>query len=615
MSGRSARSLAERPADDAPEAIESSSAELGERVAAERVRMIYNQLPVSISGTMIGVVVLVVVLREVVSAPVLMGWFGMMLANQGWRLALYLRFREGGIPHGGHPRWGRLWAIGAAISGVLWGAAGVMFFVPDSPAHQTIVLALIFAITGTGVALLAPHPPSFYVFLFPTMIPVLARNAWEGDGVHLAVAFIVAVMTLSIIGVHRRNSAMIGESLRNRYRNMELVERLQQQNVDLDRARQLAEQANRAKTRFFAAASHDLRQPLHALGLFAGALSERVHDPAVLNLVHSINSSVDALESLFNELLDLSKLDAGVIRPALDDFAVQAVFNRLALDFEPEAAERGLRLIIRPTPQWLYSDPVLLERVLRNLLMNGLRNTRRGGVLLACRRRGLCLRFEVWDSGVGIQAEQRDRIFEEFYQGTRPADGGRKGMGLGLSIVQRLCRLLGSEIHLASRPNRGSVFRFDLPAGRPRTPEAAVRPPAERPRYDFAGAVAVVIDDDETVISGMRVLLEGWGMRVVAGVSELAGVAELVAAGLTPDLLITDLHLGEGVSGFEVTRSLRRRFGATIPAILITGSVGPEHADRARAEDLHFLLKPVNPAKLRTLIHYKLKQESAPAAV
>lgn len=587
----------------------AGTAQLDARVEYERVAMVYRQLPVSITGTLIGSLLLVVALREVVPLAALLVWFALMQANQGWRLALYLRFRRSGLPPGREHDWGRIWAIGAAVSGVLWGAAAVAFFVPESPAHQMIVLVLIFAVTGTGVALLAPHPASFYAFLLPTVLPVLSRNAWEGDGPHLAVALIVFVMTLSIIGVQRRNAAMIVESLRNRYRNLELVERLRRQNDELQHARELSEQASRAKSRFFAAASHDLRQPLHALGLFAAALSEKTREPAVLHVVHSINASVEALESLFNELMDISRLEAGVIHPNPVHFPLARVFNRLALDFEPEASERGLDLIVRPCPQTVRSDPLLLERILRNLVTNALRYTRRGGVLIGARTRGALLSIEVWDTGPGIAADQRGRIFEEFVQLDHPVHGARKGMGLGLAIVARLCRLLGHEITLDSRPGRGSVFRLQVPLGVAQ-PLAAPPGTSQSPVPSLEGVRVMVIDDDEAVLAGMRVLLDGWGVRIFAGLDAPEALREVERAGVTPELLITDLCLANGVSGFEVTRELRRRFGAATPAILITGSVTPEHAEQARAEGLHFLLKPVTPARLRTLIHFKLRRDA-----
>lgn len=585
---------------------------LDQRVAAEQVRLIHQQLPISISGTVTAATLLVVVLWPVVPGHWLLPWLAAMLANQAWRLSRLRRFRREGIADRDHADWGRSWTVGAVISGVLWGCAAMFFFVPQSPLHQLLLLVMMFAMMGTGVALLAPHPPSFFAFFLPSATPVIARNLLEGDPPHLVVALITFIMMLAIVAVGRRNHAMITESLRNRFRNVELVGQLQRQNDELERARELAEQVSRAKTRFFAAASHDLRQPLHALGLFAGALAERAREPEVLQLVHSITSSVDALEALFNELLDISKIDAGVVKPNVEAFDVQAVFDRLAHDLEPEAAEKGLRLRVRPTPAVARSDPLLVERVLRNLLANAHRYTERGGILLAARRRGPRLSLEVWDTGPGIPEDQTERIFEEFYQLAGVARGGRRGMGLGLSIVRRLCALLDCRLSLRSREGCGSVFRLDLPAAAraERTPADAPAPQLD-PAGTLAGTVILVVDDEEVVVAGMCLLLEGWGARIVSGASEEEARARIAAQRLRPDLVISDLRLRQGADGFALVASLRSSYGEALPAILVTGSASPQNLSRARAANLHLLLKPVNPARLRTLLHFKLRRHGS----
>lgn len=570
--------------------------------------MVYRQLPVSISGTLVGSSLLVLTLWGMLPAWLLLGWFALMQANQGWRFLLYRRFRRIEIPTGEHHSWGRYWAVGATISGVLWGIASASFFLPESPIHQLILMITIFAITGTGVALLAPHPASFYGFLLPTVLPMIARNAWEGDALHLLAALIVFVMTLSIIAVNARSRAMIIESLRNRFRNIELVAELQERNKQLESATLLAEQASRAKTQFFAAASHDLRQPLHAMSLFASALSDRVRDPQVLHLVHSINASVDALEALFNELLDISKLDAGVIRPRLEHFPIQRLLDKVALDFEPEAAEKGLRLKVRRARLAVFSDALLLERILRNLVTNALRYTTSGGVLVCCRKRGEHMRIEVWDTGIGIPEDQRERIFEEFYQLANPERSSKKGMGLGLSIVRRLCQLLGHPISVRSKPGSGTVFSLEVPLGRFEAPAIVPEASPATAGMSLKGRTVVVIDDEEPIVAGMRVLLEGWGARVLGGASADEALSGAKIEPGRADLIICDLHLQNNANGFDAIDALRARFGMPTPAILVTGSATPEVAELARSRGLHFLLKPVNPAKLRTLVNFKLQE-------
>jgi len=324
--------------------------------------------------------------------------------------------------------------------------------------------------------------------------------------------------------------------------------------------------------------------------------------------VNSINASVDALEGLFNELLDISKIDSGVLKANPTHFELGAMLDRLRMDFEPEAFERGLTLRIVPTPVYLFSDPVLVERILRNLVSNAIRYTKAGGVLVGVRRRGKEASLEVWDTGIGIPPEQQDRVFEEFYQLANPERNSKKGLGLGLSIVKRLVNLLGAQVDLRSAPGRGSVFKVRLPLGvRPAADPARKKKTAAAPG-DLSGRVIVVVEDEAAVLEGMRVLLEGWGAEVVAGASIRETMAEVEPLGRAPDLIVADYGLRDGNVGTQAIAALRERFKAQIPAIIVSGSTTPAHVEEARSIDAHLLLKPVMPAKLRTLIHFKLHQ-------
>jgi CheY-like chemotaxis protein len=344
------------------------------------------------------------------------------------------------------------------------------------------------------------------------------------------------------------------------------------------------------------------------MGLFAAALTEKVRDPEVLHVVNSINASVDALEGLFNELLDISKIDSGVLKANPTHFELGAMLDRLRMDFEPEAFERGLALRIVPTTVYLFSDPVLVERILRNLVSNAIRYTKTGGVLVGTRRRGRDVSLEVWDTGIGIPADQQARVFEEFYQLANPERNSKKGLGLGLSIVKRLVNLLGAQVDLRSVPGRGSVFKVRLPLGVRPAPDPARKKKAATAPGDLSGRVIVVVEDEAAVLEGMRVLLEGWGAEVVAGASireTMAGVEPLARA---PDLIVADYGLRDGNVGTQAIAALRERFKSQIPAIIVSGSTTAAHVDEAKAIDAHLLLKPVMPAKLRTLIHFKLHQ-------
>jgi signal transduction histidine kinase len=589
-------------------------AELNERVRREQVRILYEQLPYSITGTVIAVTFLAIVMGNVASRNVIVGWVLCMAANQAWRLALYLRFRARPIAARDVDRWAQYWAAGALVSGGLWGASSFLFFVPESPAYQALLMVLLFGVVAAAVLLIGIHMPSFYGFVVPALAPVVLRNVIEGSTTHYVLAFVAAVTTVAILSFGRNYNRMLMESLRNRFENEVLADRLAQQNIELERARVAAdaarsdaEIANRSKTQFFAAASHDLRQPLHALGLFAAALSDKSHDPEVQQVVYSINTSVDALEGLFNAVLDISKIDAGVIRPAPVDFSLAALLERLRMEFEPEAFERRLALRAVPTRRFVHGDPVLLERILRNLISNALRYTWQGGVLVGARRRGAQVSIEVWDTGVGIEPAEQARVFEEFYQVGNPERSSRKGLGLGLSIVRRLAQLVGAPVTLRSVLGRGSVFTVRVPLGhRPEAAPAALRR-EHRVAHDLADRVIVVVEDEPTVLQGMDVLLRGWGATVVACATPSEALERAAGLERAPDLIIADYRLRERNVGTQAIAALRERFGNAIPAIVVSGSTTPTHLEEARAMDAHLLLKPVLPAKLRSLINFKLR--------
>lgn len=585
-----------------------------DRVREAQVRLLYDELPTAVVASLVGTALLASVMWAYVPRGVIAAWSATMLLNQAWRVVLYRRYRAGsGYGPEEIRRWGAWWAIGAGIAGLLWGSAAFLFWVDDSSVLQTILIVSIFAVTSVAVLLIATHLPSFHAFVLGALVPLVARTILQADAPYLLLALITAITAIGIIAFGRNYNRSFVASLRIRFENEALAQALAAQNAALDQARAVAEsaqreaeRADRSKTQFFAAASHDLRQPIHALGLLAAALADRVGDPSTAPIARSIVSSVDALGTLIDELLDISRLDAGALKVGLQHLPMQDLLDRVRLDFEAEAAARGLSLRVRRTQAHAWSDPVLVERILRNLVSNALRYTRRGGVLVACRARGGLLALEVWDTGIGISLHEQQRVFDEFYQAAAPGEGHAKGIGLGLAIVKRLGSLIGAPISLRSEPGRGSVFRVTLQQSdvpRVAAPAAAA---AMEERVSLAGRRIVVIEDEQETLAGMRALLGGWQAEVVGAASAGEALAVVASERRAPDLVIANYQLGNGANGAHAIESIRSRFGAAIPAIVVTGSITPAHRDEARARDYHLLAKPVAPAKLRTLIAFKL---------
>jgi signal transduction histidine kinase len=577
------------------------------QIRAEQVRSIFVHAPATAIGSLIAGAVLLASMWNYVSKLVLIGWMTLACLHQGLRLFHYHRYMKATPVDREHERWGHIYTVSTAVAGVIWGSAGVLMFVPGSVAQQAILALILFGLAIMAMISLTAYAPAFYVLIPLLLAPFLVRQVFDAGPDHLYLAALGSIVLVVSLEFGRNVNRIIAEAIQKRFENLDLIEELSRQKAVADQARQEAETANRSKTQFFAAASHDLRQPLHAMGLFAGALHEKIKDPEMLHVVNSINAAVDALEGLFNELLDISKIDSGIITPNLTDFALATVLDRLRADFEPESREKGLRLVVAGSKRFVYSDPILLERILRNLMSNALRYTSKGGVVVGCRWRRDRVRIEVWDSGLGIPQEQQEKVFEEFYQIGNPQRGSKKGLGLGLSIVRRLAALLGYQIELRSQPGRGTRFAFDVRLGTVPFEKPAAQQSAPAPVSDLSERLIVVIDDEAAIVDGMRVLLQGWGAKVIGSSIGDDVVAAVVQHGRMPDLIIADYRLGAGIVGTAVIDRLRQELDPEIPAILVTGSIAPDHILEAAAQRFDLLLKPVQPAKLRAMIDAKLR--------
>jgi signal transduction histidine kinase/CheY-like chemotaxis protein len=367
-----------------------------------------------------------------------------------------------------------------------------------------------------------------------------------------------------------------------------------------ERTHQL-ESANLAKSRFLAAASHDLRQPLHALGLWIAQLRSPLGEGERRRLIERIAAAVDEMNDLFNVLLDVSKLDAGMLAADLGDFPVLDLLAKIERTFAQTARDKGLSLRVRPARAWVRSDKHLLERIMLNLVSNAIRYTSRGGVLVACRRRGERLRIEVWDTGPGIPDNEQQYIFDEFYQIPDPHRDQRGGLGLGLAIVDRFRRLLDHPIAVRSRLGRGSCFSIEVPLCVPHRRDAAPGGLLDATEHKAGEGIVLIVDDDPMVLQAMRGLLESWGYRTITGGSHEA-VAAQVAGGPKPDLVIADVHLSGGRTGIDTIAHVRAAFGADIPAFLVSGDTSPERLQQARAQGYTLLHKPVSPMTLRSLV-------------
>lgn len=412
--------------------------------------------------------------------------------------------------------------------------------------------------------------------------------------------------SLGELGHLERGINSMAETLERNQR--ELENRVRAATAELLQQKLAAEAAMRAKSRFLAAASHDLRQPLHALTLLVSALKERVRDDEAHRLAQHIETSANAMATLLNALLDLSKLDAGAVEAAPTCFPLQQVLGRLSDQFAPLAREHGTRLRFAPCAVWAFSDPLLLERILANLVSNALRHAQGGHVLVGARRLGTdWIRVEVRDDGPGIPAEFQARIFEEYFQLENPERHRDKGLGLGLAIVARLARLLGGEVRVRSRPGQGACFDFRMARCPPREAQATLpRTPALTLAPGLEGALVAFIDDDADILEAMLALFDQWGIRLAASDDGAQLRDELLGLGRAPDVILSDYRLRSGHTGIEAIAMLRATFGVGIPAALLTGDTASDTIQAIRASGLPVLHKPIKPAMLRALLSHLL---------
>ena len=383
-------------------------------------------------------------------------------------------------------------------------------------------------------------------------------------------------------------------------RVQERTEELTRLNTELGRAKGEAEQANISKTRFLAAASHDILQPLNAARLYVTSLVERQGGGDDAQLVGNIDASLDAVEEILGALLDISRLDTGAMKPEIVSFRIDDILRQLEVEYAPLAKEKGLSLTFAPCSLAVQSDRRLLRRLLQNLVSNAIKYTPKGRVLVGCRRRRSRLRIDVYDTGLGIPRTKKQAIFQEFHRLDQGAKVAR-GLGLGLSIVERIARVLDHKVTLTSAVGRGSQFSVEVPLSSGAPVSQQPRAPREADRVQLSGVTVLCIDNDLAILDGMERLLGGWGCRVMKAADLGSAVAAIAEAAISPDGLLVDYHLDSG-NGIEAIDELRRRFGADLTAILITADRSPHVREEARAHRVRVLNKPVKPAALRALL-------------
>jgi signal transduction histidine kinase/ActR/RegA family two-component response regulator len=490
----------------------------------------------------------------------------------------------------------RVWALraiaGHGLGGSMWGILGAATIVlaPESPEYSLIIF-FIFTIFATfQVANPSRYPPAYWAWIAGAVGPTLFAAMLQDSDVYrsLFALGLIFVFTVSLVGRHSHR--MMVDGVAKEMERQRLMEDLIRQTNALD-------EANRAKTRFLAAASHDLRQPMQATVLLVESLQERLRDSEHRRIVESIRTSVVAMSALLNAILDVSKFDAGTVKVERSHFPVSTVLDRLSSEFALRARQKGLGFRVRPSNAVVETDPILLYRILSNFCNNALQYTATGGILVGCRRRGREVAIEVWDTGAGIPQDQQREIFREFHQLANPQRDRGQGLGLGLAIVERTAKLLDHPMSVRSREDLGSVFSITVPRGDPRQVRIAEAVRAEA----LDGCIVLVIEDEPEIRGAMSLLLEGWGARVIAAANAADADAELAMLPSAPHVALVDYRLPGPDNGVRILERLRQRYPGS-GGILITGDIGPDLLREAQAAGFEIMHKPVRPARLRSLL-------------
>ncbi|CAN7643205.1 hybrid sensor histidine kinase/response regulator [Pseudorhodoferax sp. LjRoot39] len=525
-------------------------------------------------------------------------WFAAYVAVVAARLALWaawLRLRTQIA----------LWvlpALGTTLAmAALWGALCTLLPVDSSPQAESILHIALACVALGGTARMACFDRALVGYVVLILGPMIVRDLLIGGAYHWLMALL-----LFLIGVYGLlNGTSISRALREvqnqRRRNAELVEQLRQEAERSSSAHQQALQAGAAKTRFFAAANHDLRQPLHAMGLLVHTLRTPNTGAAPLpDMAGRLADCVDGMTLVIDGLLDMSRMDAGEMAPQWSVFALDELVRECCAPLRIVAQAQGLAFTTDIVPATVRSDRVLLARVLANLVSNAIRYTHEGAVHVVARADGGQVRLTVEDTGIGIAPEHLPRIFDAFYQVGNAGRDRRLGLGLGLSTVQRIGALLSLQLTVRSQPDQGSAFTLVLPRVAS-VAEGSGELADAGPSSPLRGRRVLVVDDDADSRDAMVHLLASWACAAHGAASAAAGLARL-ADGFAPDALVVDLRLAEGASGIDAVQTLQAAAGRPLPALIVTGDAGSEHLQRARTAGLQVCVKPVRPVQLRAFL-------------
>lgn len=571
--------------------------DLEQRILREQVRILLRHLPrVAIGAVLLASGGAWLLLLQDQPKNRVLGWLAGMTLYSALRLVLYVKRRRHPVTDANVRRWALVLTAASGGAGLMWGSIALLFFTPDDLFTQAIIAIVLCGILAGAAPSFGVYWPAHLAFALPCSLPFSVRCLIE-DGAELTILGVLSLLFLAFIASFARGIPLsLRQSIELRMKNEALA-------ASLTLAKEHAEASVRRKTRFLAAASHDLRQPIHAMGLFVPALQRLVRHArpspqALADIADRMHSVLESMGQLLHVLMEISRLASGVVTVRRAPCAVHPVLQQVCEVVREQARAKGLRLRLVETRLWVRADPAVLHTVMLNLVTNAVRYCEHGGVLVGARRRGGEVEIQVWDTGIGIPEQDLPRVFDEFYQARNAhrTSAQTRGFGLGLSIVQRSAELLDARLDVRSRLGRGSVFSVFLMRGEPEADAPAVR---KTPAVTATGQVVLVLDNDVQVVRALTHLLTGLGHTVLGAQAMREALVLAWNNSASISLIVADYHLNETFDGLQAISRLRGILEREVPALVITGDASVHLTDEEVSQNVTLLNKPFDPRALQ----------------
>lgn len=574
-----------------------------QQIDIEKILIAHRNCPATLIGNALGAIPMTLVMQNTPHSLMAIMWFSVLCLLIVVRWKHYLSLDPQKAQAEEIFRYGKVQVLLAGLSGCIWGSAGILFFDPANISILAFIILTFVCMLAGSLASLSARPLAYVAFSLPIMLPLSINMLlqdkhfynWMGFGaiVYLAATFAFCLNLYKVIT----------QSLRLQYENLDLI-------TDLQEQKELADKANRDKSRFLASASHDLRQPLHAISLFTELLSQKLTVPTQQQDLSNIQQGLQSLNELLDVLLDISRLDANIVQANKVSFDIRSLLDKIEPQFRLDAMRHHLSLDIEKTRHIVFSDPLLIERVITNLLVNAIRYTKQGGIkVFISEKDNKHIQLHIVDSGIGIPKDSLNDIFDEFVQLDNPERNRQKGLGLGLAIVRRIMSLLEHSLQIHSEVNKGTEITLCLPLSSEQNVSQYQETAAPQRLNKLQNLKVMIVDNEVKIVEAMTELLEGWGCDCQTYTSTEVAIED-INAGKKPEFLLVDYRMPGQYNGCSFVSHIETIIGKT-PTIIITGDTSESVVNEIKQQDFLLLHKPIKAVQLRLLMEKMLKDITA----